>query len=153
MDAKDYMAVALKEAKKAFDKDEVPVGAVLVDNLTGKLVARAYNKTEHGLDPTAHAEMQVIQKAAKKLQTKRLWHLDMYVTLEPCTMCAAAISFARIENLFIGATDEKGGAVMSGVKFFESPTCHHKPNVITGILADESSDLLKTFFKNKRIKA
>ena len=153
MDAKDYMAIALKEAKKAFDKDEVPVGVVLVDNLTGKIVARAHNKTEYGLDPTAHAEIQAIQKAAKKLQSKRLWHLDMYVTLEPCTMCAAAISFARIENLFIGATDEKGGAVLSGVKFFESPTCHHKPNVITGILAGESSDLLKTFFKNKRTKA
>jgi len=150
MEDKDYMALALKEAKKAFDKDEVPVGAVLVDNLTGKIIAKAFNKTEHGLDPTAHAEILTIRKAAQKCNQKRLWHTTLYVTLEPCAMCAAAISFARIEKLVIGATDEKGGAVINGVRFFESKTCHHKPEVIIGVLSTESSELLKTFFKNKR---
>ena len=150
MDAKDYMALALNEAKKAFDKDEVPVGAVLVDNQTGKIITRAYNKTEHGLDPTAHAEIEVIKKGVKKLKTKRLWNTTLYVTLEPCTMCAAAVSFARIGRLVFGAKDEKGGAVLSGVKFFESKTCHHKPDITAGVLEKESAELLKTFFKTKR---
>lgn len=153
MQDQDYMALALKEAQKAFDKDEVPVGAVLVDNITGKILAKAFNKTEHGLDPTAHAEISAIRKAVKKCGQKRLWHTTLYVTLEPCTMCAAAISFARIEKLVIGATDEKGGAVLNGVRFFDSLTCHFKPEVINGILSDESSELLKTFFKKKRFKA
>lgn len=150
MDAKDYMALALKEAKKAFDKDEVPVGAVLVDDQTGKVIAKAFNQTEHGGDPTAHAEIEVIRKACRKLQSKRLWHTTLYVTLEPCAMCAAAISFARIERLVIGAKDEKGGAVLSGVKFFESKTCHFKPDITAGVLEKESAELLKTFFKTKR---
>jgi len=150
MDAKDYMALALKEAKKAFDKDEVPVGAVLVDDQTGKVIAKAFNQTEHGGDPTAHAEIEVIRKACRKLRSKRLWHTTLYVTLEPCAMCAAAISYARIENLVFGAPDEKGGAVLNGVRFFESPTCHHKPKIEADVLACESADLLKNFFKKKR---
>ncbi len=150
MQEKDYMALALKEAEKAFLKDEVPVGAVLVDNATGKVIAKAHNKTEHGFDPTAHAEINLIKKASKKLSSKRLWNTTLYVSLEPCTMCAAAISFARIEKLVIAASDEKGGAILNGVKFFESKTCHFKPEVISGVLAEESSALLKNFFKNKR---
>lgn len=150
MDAKDYMKLALKEAQKAFFEDEVPVGVVIVNATTGQVVAKARNQTEHGGDPTKHAEMLAIQKACKKMGTKRLWDCDMYVSLEPCTMCAAAISFARIEKLFIGATDEKGGAVLNGVRFFESKTCLFKPEVYEGVLAEESQKLLKDFFKNKR---
>lgn len=152
MDAKNYMALALKEAQKAFLEDEVPVGAVIVNVKTGKVLAKAHNKTEHGGDPTKHAEILAIQKACKKLEEKRLWDCDMYVSLEPCTMCAAAIAFARIGKLFIGATDEKGGAVLNGVRFFESKTCHFKPEVYEGILAAESQKLLQEFFKNKRSK-
>ena len=101
-------------------------------------------------DATAHAEVEVIRKACAKLKQNRLRGFDLYVTLEPCTMCAAAISFARIENLYFGAEDKKGGAVLNGVKFFDAPTCHHKPKVFSGILAEESSLLLKDFFKQKR---
>lgn len=146
---KKYMEIALKEAQKAFLQDEVPVGAVIVD-ADGNIVAKAHNKTEYGFDPTAHAEINAIRKACKKLKTKRLWNCCMYVTLEPCSMCAAAISFARIEKLFIGTLDEKGGAVMNGVRFFESNTCHFKPQIELGFLPQESSDLLKKFFQNKR---
>jgi len=144
------MQIALKEAQKATIKDEVPVGAVIIDHQTGKIIAKSYNKTEHGLDPTAHAEINAIRKACKKLSSKRLWHCDMYVTLEPCAMCAAAISFARIENLIIGTLDEKGGAILNGVEFFKSNTCHHKPRIETDMLAKESAELLKNFFKKKR---
>ena len=146
---KKYMEIALKEAQKAFLQDEVPVGAVIVD-ADGNIIAKAYNKTEYGFDPTAHAEINAIRKACKKLKTKRLWNCCMYVTLEPCTMCAAAISFARIEKLFIGAYDEKGGAVANGVRFFESSACHFKPQTEFDILGEESSQLLKKFFQNKR---
>ncbi len=148
----DYMRIALKEALKAAKKDEVPVGAVLTDNETGKIIAKAHNKTEHGTDPTAHAEMAVIKKAAKKQNTKRLWNTTLYVTLEPCTMCAAAISFARIARLVIGAPDAKGGAVINGVRFFDAKTCHHKPLVISGVLENESALILKNFFQTKRKK-
>lgn len=146
----DFMAVALKQAQKAFLKDEVPVGAVIVDLQTNKIIAKAYNQTEHGLDPTKHAEMSAIQKACQKQHSKRLWNCAMFVTLEPCAMCAAAISFARIEKLFIGALDTKGGAIFNGVHFFENETCHFKPEVESGIMAQEASELLKTFFIHKR---
>ncbi|MBO4294108.1 MAG: nucleoside deaminase [Alphaproteobacteria bacterium] len=146
----DFMIIALKEAQKAFLKDEVPVGAVIVDLKTNKIIAKAHNQTEHGLDPTKHAEISVIRKACRKLQTKRLWGCAMYVTLEPCAMCAAAVSFARIEQLIIGAEDTKGGAVLNGVRFFESKTCHFKPSFQSGIMAEESSQLLKKFFIHKR---
>lgn len=150
MTDEDFMQIALQQAKKAYAKDEVPVGAVIVDPDSGKIVARAYNKTEHGNSPTSHAEIEAINKACKKLNSKRLWNLDLYVTLEPCTMCAAAISFARIRRLIFGAIDTKGGAVVSGVQFFNQPTCHHKPQLTYGILAEPSSQILKDFFKNKR---
>ncbi len=150
MTDEDFMQIALKQAKKAYTQDEVPIGAVIVDPDTGKIVAKAYNKTEHGNNPTAHAEITAINKACKKLSSKRLWNLDLYVTLEPCTMCAAAISFARIRRLIFGAVDAKGGAVVSGVQFFNQPTCHHKPQVTYGILEEQSSIILKDFFKQKR---
>lgn len=152
MTDQDFMKTALKEAQKSYEKDEVPVGAVIVDLKTGKIISKAHNKTEHGADPTKHAEITAIQKACQKLGAKRLWGCAMYVSLEPCTMCAAAISFARIEKLFIGATDEKGGAVINGVRFFESKTCHFKPNVCHGLMAEESAKLLQDFFKTKRSK-
>lgn len=145
-----FMLRALELAKKAALEDEVPIGAVIVDPKTNEIVAEAYNQSQHVLDATAHAEIEVIRKACAKLKQNRLRGLDLYVTLEPCTMCAAAISFARIENLYFGAEDEKGGAVLNGVKFFEAPTCHHRPQIHSGILAEESSILLKTFFKSKR---
>lgn len=150
MSDEEYMEIALKEAQKAFQKDEVPIGAVLVNPLTKEIVAKAFNKTEYGLDVTSHAEILVLRKACKKNKAKRLWGLDLYVTLEPCTMCAAAISFARIRRLVFGATDEKGGAVVSGVNFYQSKTCHHKPEIVAGVKQEESALLLKNFFKNKR---
>ncbi|MBE6444761.1 MAG: nucleoside deaminase [Alphaproteobacteria bacterium] len=150
MEAKDYMQKALNLAKEAFAKDEVPIGCVIVDPNTEEIVAEAYNLSQHVEDATAHAEIKAIQQACLKLKTNRLRGLDMYVTLEPCTMCAAAISFARIERLFFGAKDEKGGAVVSGVMFYEQKTCHHRPQVFGCILENECSQILKDFFQNKR---
>lgn len=152
MKKEDYMRRALELAKQAAENDEVPIGAIVVDSLTGKIVAEAGNQSAHNGDATAHAEILAIQQACKKLNQPRLWDMDMYVTLEPCTMCAAAISFVRIKHLYFGATDKKGGAVVSGVKFFEAPTCHHRPTVEYGILAEESTKLLQDFFQKKRKK-
>ena len=146
-----YMLMALEEAKKAIKEDEVPIGAVLVD-ADGRIIAKAYNTSEHGLHAMAHAETVVMSMGAISLEQKRLWDCTLFVTLEPCTMCAAAISFARIKNLYFGAYDEKGGAIVNGVKFYEQKTCHHKPNVVGGILENECSQILKDFFKNKRNK-
>lgn len=145
-----YMMRALELAKMATEQDEVPIGAVIVDPSSQEIVAEAYNLSQHVEDATAHAEMIAIKKACNKLGSNRLRGLDLYVTLEPCTMCAAAISFARIENLYFGATDPKGGAVISGVKFYEQPTCHHKPTVHSGLMEQECSQILKDFFKQKR---
>ena len=152
MKKEDYMRRALELAKQASENDEVPIGAIVVDSLTGKIIAEAGNQSAHNGDATAHAEILAIQQACKKLNQPRLWDMDMYVTLEPCTMCAAAISFVRIKHLYFGATDKKGGAVVSGVKFFEAPTCHHRPTVEYGILAEESTKLLQDFFQKKRKK-
>lgn len=152
MKKEDYMRRALELAKQAAENDEVPIGAIVVDSLTGKIIAEAGNQSAHNGDATAHAEILAIQQACKKLNQPRLWDMDMYVTLEPCTMCAAAISFVRIKHLYFGATDKKGGAVVSGVKFFETPTCHHRPTVEYGILAEESTKLLQDFFQKKRKK-
>lgn len=145
-----YMREALEMAKKASLQDEVPIGALIVDSKTGQVIAQAHNLSEHSLCATAHAEILAINEACQKLGSNRLWDMDMYVTLEPCTMCAGAISFARIKNLYFGAYDEKGGAVENGVKFFDSKTCHHKPTVIGGIMQEECSAILKEFFKKKR---
>jgi len=152
MNPQEYMKIALREAQKAAEKDEVPVGAVVVDPQNGKIVARAHNLSEHIHDACSHAEIEVMRKACKKLGQRRLWNLDIYVTLEPCTMCAAAISFMRIGKLFFGAEDAKGGAVVNGVRFYEAPTCHHRPEVNGGILAEEAGLLLKDFFAAKRRK-
>lgn len=152
MKKEDYMRRALELAKQAAENDEVPIGAIVVDSLTGKIIAEAGNQSAHNGDATAHAEILAIQQACKELKQPRLWDMDMYVTLEPCTMCAAAISFVRIKHLYFGATDKKGGAVVSGVKFFEAPTCHHRTTVEYGILAEESTKLLQDFFQKKRKK-
>lgn len=147
-----YMNRAIELAKQAALQDEVPIGAVVVNPATGEIIAEAHNLSEHGTDATAHAELVAMQKACAALGQKRLWDMDLYVTLEPCTMCAAAISFMRIKNLFFGAIDEKGGAVVSGVRFFEQPTCHHKPLVHSGLCAEKCASLLKEFFCMKRDK-
>lgn len=152
MTPQEYMQKALELAITASNQDEIPVGCLIVDSNSGEIIASAHNLSQHSEDATAHAEILAIRNACKTLNQNRLWDMDMFVTLEPCTMCAAAISFARIKNLYFGAYDEKGGAVINGVKFYEQKTCHHKPNVISGILEKECSELLKSFFKNKRNK-
>lgn len=148
-----FMQRALELAQKAAKEDEVPIGAVIVDPSTDSIIAEAYNLSQHTLDATAHAEIEAIRQACRRLGQNRLRGMDLYVTLEPCTMCAAAISFARIEHLYFGAYDSKGGAVTSGVRFFAAPTCHHRPQVEGGILEAESAQLLKTFFQQKRLKS
>lgn len=150
MDKNFYMQRALAQAQLAAQEDEVPIGAVVVDPESGEIIAEAHNLSEHSSDATAHAEIVAMKLACEKLKQNRLRGLDLYVSLEPCTMCAAAISFMRIAHLYFAASDEKGGAVLHGVKFFEASTCHHKPIVESGILQEEASLLLKAFFKNKR---
>ena len=143
-----FMDDALAEAALARDAAEVPVGAVLVRE--GAVIARAGNRTLRDHDPTAHAEMLAIRQAAAALGSERLTECDLYVTLEPCAMCAAAISFARIRRLYFGAADPKGGAVENGVRLFGSPTCHHRPEVYGGISESEAAALLRNFFKARR---
>lgn len=142
------MELALAEAKAAAAREEVPVGAVIVRD--GETIAAAGNRTRELNDATAHAEMLAIRAAAETLGQERLDDCDLYVTLEPCTMCAAAISFARIRRLYFGALDPKGGAVESGVRFFAQPTCHHAPEVYGGMAERESSELLRAFFRQRR---
>lgn len=146
------MERALALAAYAAEQDEVPIGAVVVNPENGEIISEAYNLSEHVADASAHAEILAIRKACEKLKCNRLRGMDLYVTLEPCTMCAAAISFARIQNLYFGAVDAKGGAVVSGVKFYDSPTCHHRPEVQDGIMERECGQILKDFFKAKREK-
>lgn len=146
----DFMALAIAEAEAASLRDEVPIGAVLVSG--GAVIARAGNRTRELNDPTAHAEMLVIREAGHTLSAERLLQSDLYVTLEPCTMCAAAISFARLRRLYFGATDEKGGAVVSGVRFFAQPSCHHAPEIYPGIAESRSAELLLDFFRQKRLR-
>ncbi len=143
-----FMDIALEEARAAGARGEVPVGAVLV--LDGAVIAQAGNRTRAENDVTAHAEVAVIREAARKLGQERLTGADLYVTLEPCTLCAAAISFARIRRLYYGAEDPKGGAVENGVRFFAQPTCHHAPDVYSGIGGTAAADILKDFFKERR---
>jgi len=143
-----YMNEALALAKIARDAGEIPVGAVVIQN--GEIVGRGHNLTRTNNDPSAHAEIIAIRDAANKLQSDRLEHCDLWVTLEPCTMCAGAIAHARIRRLYYGASDPKGGAVDSGVQFFGSSTCHHKPEVYAGIEESVSTMLLKVFFDKKR---
>ena len=143
-----FMDAALDEARKARDVGEVPVGCVVVRD--GEVIARAHNLTLTDRDPTAHAEMLAIRAAAATLGSERLTDCDLYVTLEPCAMCAAAISFARIRRLYFGAGDPKMGAVEHGPRFFTQPTCHHAPEVYSGIGEAEAADLLRRFFQERR---
>ncbi len=144
------MALALDEAERAGERGEVPVGAVLVDAADGAVLAAAGNRTEELADPTAHAEMLVLRAAAAARGRSRLDDCDLYVTLEPCAMCAAAISFARVRRLYFGAYDPKGGAVEHGPRFFQQPTCHHRPEVYGGIEEGRAGELLRRFFEERR---
>ena len=144
------MDLALAEARAAGGRGEVPVGAVLVEGASGGILARAGNRVETLKDPTAHAEMIVIREAAAAAGLKRLEGADLYVTLEPCAMCAAAISFARLRRLYFGAGDPKGGAVEHGPRFFSQPTCHHRPEVYGGIGERQAGELLRAFFRERR---
>ena len=143
-----FMEIALDEARAAAARGEVPVGCVVVRD--GEVVARAGNRTLADKDPTGHAELLAIRQAAAALGSERLSDCDLYVTLEPCAMCAAAMSFARIRRLYFGAGDPKGGAVENGVRFFASPTCHHRPEVYGAINESECAALLKDFFQARR---
>lgn len=145
-----YMDLALDEARAAAARGEVPVGAVLVDPGTGEVVARAGNRVEGDHDPTAHAEVLVLRAAAAARGSARLPGLDLYVTLEPCPMCATAISFARLRRVEFGAYDPKGGGIEHGPRIFTQPTCHHAPEVVGGIAEEEASALLKAFFAARR---
>ena len=144
----DPMSRAFVEARAAAARGEVPVGAVITKD--GAVIAAARNRILENRDPTAHAEILVIRAAASALGSERLIDCDLYVTLEPCAMCAGAISFARIRRLYFAAGDEKGGAVENGPRFFVQPTCHHAPDVYGGIRERESADLLREFFKERR---
>jgi tRNA(adenine34) deaminase len=148
MTAPSFMDLALKAAENAGNAGEVPIGCVVVRG--GEVIATAANRTLTDRDPTAHAEILAIRQASGRIASERLIDCDLYVTLEPCTMCAAAISLARIRRLYYGAADPKGGAVDSGVRFFASPTCHHVPEVYSSVGETRSATLLRKFFKALR---
>jgi tRNA(Arg) A34 adenosine deaminase TadA len=143
------MQQALVQARLAAEQGEVPVGAVVLDPM-GTVVARAGNRTRALKDPSAHAELLAIREACARLGQERLTQCDLYVTLEPCAMCAALISFARIRRLYFAASDPKGGAILHGPRFFNQPTCHHRPEVYDGLCAQEAAQLLRTFFSTRR---
>ena len=144
----NFMEEALKQARIAFKKDEVPVGAVIVEN--GKIIATSHNQNLILKDPTAHAEILVMRKAANIKDSARLDGCDLYVTLEPCAMCASAIALARIRRIYYAASDIKFGAVENGARIFSSTSCHHKPEIYSGISEEESKELMQSFFRNKR---
>jgi tRNA(adenine34) deaminase len=148
MTAPSFMDLALKAAETARKSAEVPIGCVIV--LNNEVIATAGNRTLTDRDPTAHAEILAIRQATAAVGSERLVDCDLYVTLEPCTMCAGAISLARIRRLYYGAADPKGGAVESGVRFFASPTCHHAPEVYSAVGEREAAALLRDFFKARR---
>jgi len=143
-----FMQIALEEARAAGARGEVPVGCAIVRD--GSVVARAGNRTVADRDPTAHAELLAIRAAAAALGSERLSDCDLYVTLEPCAMCATAMSFARVRRLYFGAADAKGGAVENGVRFFSAPTCHHRPEIYGGLNEAECATLLREFFQARR---
>lgn len=145
-----FMKEALKEAKKAYEKDEVPIGCVIVKD--NKIIARGHNLRETTFDPTAHAEIVAIRKATKKLKSWRLEDCDIYVTIEPCSMCAGTILWSRIKTIYYGAKDIKGGALGSSYNLFEVPNINHHPQIVGGILEEEASRMIKDFFKTKREK-
>jgi len=146
------MRIALDAAQAAADRGETPVGAVVVDPASGEVIAVGANGPIGSHDPTAHAEIVAIREAARKLGNYRLTGLTLVVTLEPCAMCAGAISHARIGRLVFGAEDPKGGAVAHGPRFFEQPTCHSRPLITAGVMAEESSAMLKAFFRERRTR-
>lgn len=150
MDKISPFSYALKEAEQAYARDEVPVGAVILDGRTGEVVASAHNEMRGRKDPTAHAEILAIQRACLKRSTERLEGCDLYVTLEPCPLCAQAISFARLRRLYFGAYDPKGGGVDHGARIFNASSCHYVPEVMGGIEEEKCLHLLKTFFASKR---
>jgi len=152
MDGSDngFMAAALDEARAAAARGEVPVGCVLVRPETGEILARDGNRTEASADPTAHAEMLVLRAAAARVGGPRLVGCDLYVTLEPCPMCAQAIAFARLRRVYFGAYDPKGGGVEHGPRIFAQPTCHHRPDIYGGIAEAACADLLTDFFRARR---
>jgi tRNA(Arg) A34 adenosine deaminase TadA len=145
-----FMQLALTEAEKAAKREEVPVGAVLVDGKNDNVLAMAGNRMRELNDPTAHAEMLVIREAAVTFSSDRLSGCDLYVTLEPCPMCAQAISFARLRRLYFGAVDEKGGGVECGPQIFSSTSCHHEPEVYGGIRESRAAEILRDFFRDRR---
>lgn len=149
MTFRSHMDIALREARQAAERGEVPVGAVVVDP-SGALIARAGNRTRELNDPTAHAEVLAIRAACAALGVERLPEHDLYVTLEPCPMCAGAISFARIRRLYYGASDPKSGGVGYGARVFSHPQCHHAPEIFDGISADAATSLLRDFFAERR---
>ena len=145
-----FMDLALREAEAAAARGEAPIGAVVVDGGTGEVLARAGNRTEELADPTAHAELLAIRAAAARRAAPRLPECDLYVTLEPCPMCAQAISFARIRRLYFGTSDGKGGGVENGARIFDQSSCHHRPEVYGGIEASRAEALLREFFQALR---
>jgi len=145
-----FMGLAIELAQTAFENNEVPVGAVVVQNRNSEILAAFSNQMRTTGSSLAHAEMLALQKSMEILKNERLVGCDMYVSLEPCPMCAQAISFARIDTLYYAADDQKSGGVSSGPKIFESTSCHHQPKVVSGMMQKESSDLLKQFFKLRR---
>lgn len=146
----DYMDVALSAAEMAASRGEVPVGAVIVQSSSGRIIANCGNQMIARHDPTAHAEMLAIRAAGTMIGSERLVDCDLYVTLEPCPMCAAAISLARIRRLYFGAYDPKGGGVEYGARIFDQPSCHHKPEIYGGMQEERSAKLLKNFFETRR---
>ena len=149
---RSYMNVALEEAAKALERGEVPIGAVIVEN-SGNIVARAGNETRARLDPSAHAEVLAIREACTVLKTERLVNCDMYVTLEPCAMCAALIANARIRRIYFAAADPKSGGIQQGARIFDRKQTHHVPEIYSGIGEEKAAKLLRNFFSKKRLKA
>lgn len=145
-----FMTAAFAEAEAAAARGEVPIGAVVVEAATGRILAAAGNRTEADADPTAHAELLAIRAACARRGDPRLPDCDLYVTLEPCPMCATAISFARIRRLYFAAYDPKGGGVEHGPRLYEQPTCHHRPEVYGGIGESRAAELLRGFFRDRR---
>ncbi len=145
-----YMIEAYEQAKLAFARDEVPIGAVLIDVRTGDIVSRAGNRTIELCDPTAHAEILVIRDMCNQNKVQRLPEYDLFVTLEPCPMCAAALSFARLRRVVVGAVDPKSGGMISGPCLSTSPQLHHKYEIVSGVLAEQCGQILKDFFVQKR---
>ena len=149
---RSYMNVALEEAAKALERGEVPIGAVIVEN-SGNIVACAGNETRARLDPSAHAEVLAIREACTVLKTERLVNCDMYVTLEPCAMCAALIANARIRRIYFAASDPKSGGIQQGARIFDRKQTHHVPEIYSGIGEEKAAELLRNFFSKKRLKA